>query len=91
MRYHRFYRYQYAAALSYESFCCVGKACQIVNGIRCTHVRNPQMVRLLLFVADTALNNRNEERTHACVHAHAHTWSDNKVRELIAVNCYIPH
>jgi hypothetical protein len=42
----------------------VGKAYQIVYGIRRTFIHNPQMVRLLLFVADTALNNRNQERTH---------------------------
>jgi len=41
------------------------KAYQIVYEIRRTFTLNPQIVRLLLFVADTVLNNRNQERTHA--------------------------
>jgi hypothetical protein len=49
------------------------KAYQIVYEIRRTFTLNRQMARLLLLVADTVLNNRNQERARTHAHAHTHT------------------
>jgi hypothetical protein len=49
------------------------KAYQIVYEIRRTFTLNPQMVRLLLFVADTILNNINQVRERERIHTHTHT------------------
>jgi hypothetical protein len=49
------------------------KAYQIVYEIRRTFTLDPQMVCLLLFVADTVLNNRNQE--HARTHTHKPDYS----------------